>query len=289
MDKLNLLISFSGGKTSAYMTKYLLENKRDDFNEIIVTFANTGQENEETLEFINKCDKEWNFNVVWLEAVINPEMGKGTRHKIVSFEKADRTGIVFEEYIKKLGITNQPAPTCTRELKLAPMTSYLRSMGWKNGTYKTAIGIRFDEMDRVSANFEKNNVIYPLIEYQKTTKEMITLWFEKQLFNLNLLEHQGNCKWRWKKSKRKLLTLAVDTPEVFDFPIKMEKLYKFHRAELYNQETGRVFFRNNKSALDLLEESELPFKKWKPQAIQINLFDEVMDSAGACSESCEVY
>ena len=47
-----LSISFSGGKTSAYMTKWLMDNKKQDYDEIVVTFANTGQENEETLEFV---------------------------------------------------------------------------------------------------------------------------------------------------------------------------------------------------------------------------------------------
>ena len=96
----NLVISFSGGKTSGFMTKYLLENKRDEYDEIIVTFANTGQEREETLEFVDRCDKEFGFNTVWLEALVNQELGKGTRHTIVNFETASRSGEPFEEYIK---------------------------------------------------------------------------------------------------------------------------------------------------------------------------------------------
>lgn len=286
---MNLSISFSGGKTSAYMTRWLLDNKTVDFEKIVITFANTGQENEQTLEFVDRCDKEWGLGVVWLEAVTNPERGQGTRHKIVTFETASRNGEPFEDYIKKHGIPNQAFPKCTGELKLAPMRSYLRSLGWKNGTYKTAIGIRIDEMDRVSSKMEKENLIYPLVEYTKATKQMINLWWERQPFTLNLQEHQGNCKFCWKKSKRKLLTLAADTPEVFEFPMRMEELHKFAGAWKNPNPEGRVFFRNNTSTKQLLEEAKQPFRRWTPEKIHFDLFDYELDSAGGCSESCEVY
>jgi len=55
MVKKNLLISFSGGKTSAYMTHYILNNLMDQYNPVVV-FANTGREHEETLEFVRDCD-----------------------------------------------------------------------------------------------------------------------------------------------------------------------------------------------------------------------------------------
>lgn len=44
-------ISFSGGRTSAYMTKMLLDNFNDKYD-FIVTFANTGMEHNKTLDFI---------------------------------------------------------------------------------------------------------------------------------------------------------------------------------------------------------------------------------------------
>lgn len=89
--KQKLLVSFSGGRTSAYMTKWILDNLTNRF-EIVTVFANTGKEREETLEFVRDCDSSFGFNTVWVEAVINPEHGKGTTHKIVSFDTADRKG-----------------------------------------------------------------------------------------------------------------------------------------------------------------------------------------------------
>lgn len=286
---MNLSISFSGGKTSAYMTKWLLDNKRHDYDQIVITFANTGQENEETLRFVDRCDKEWNLGVVWLEAVVNPQKGIGNKHKIVTFETADRNGTHFEEYIKKHGIPNQSFPKCTDELKLAPMRSYLRSIGWKNGTYQTAVGIRVDEMDRISSRMVEQNLIYPLCEFTKVNKEMVNLWWEKQSFNLDLKEHQGNCKWCWKKSKRKLLTIAKESPEAFEFPIRMEAQHRFAGPWKDPSGFGRVFFRKNQTALDIIEESKSPFVPFVESGLQTQLFDYEMDSAGGCSESCEVY
>ena len=65
----NLIVSFSGGETSAYMTYQLLHdwNFCSQWADIKVVFANTGEEAEETLEFVKECDEKFNFNTVWLE------------------------------------------------------------------------------------------------------------------------------------------------------------------------------------------------------------------------------
>src|ERR1700693_4621625 len=58
------LVSFSGGETSAYMTHWLLKQK--PYDEYLVVFANTGQENEATLEFVRQCDEHFGFHTVWI-------------------------------------------------------------------------------------------------------------------------------------------------------------------------------------------------------------------------------
>ena len=68
-NRTKLLVSFSGGETSAYMSKWLIENKSDHY-EMVFVFANTGEEAEETLQFVDQCDKTWDLNMVWVEALV---------------------------------------------------------------------------------------------------------------------------------------------------------------------------------------------------------------------------
>lgn len=62
------VISFSGGRTSGYMLYKILEAHQFKLpKDIYVTFANTGKECEETLEFVNDCEKHWGVKIHWLE------------------------------------------------------------------------------------------------------------------------------------------------------------------------------------------------------------------------------
>lgn len=279
-----LFISFSGGETSAYMTKILLENVADYYEEFVVLFANTGQENEETLEFVQRCDEEFGFHVVWVEADVQFGKRVGTKHKVVDFTTADRDGKRFEDVISKYGIPNQAYPHCTRELKLAPMTSYLRSIGWKKGDYDVAIGIRSDEIDRMSSTARKNNIIYPLISLNPMTKPDINSFWRNQEFRLELKGYEGNCKWCWKKSFRKHFAIIEKNPEIYDFPKRMER---DHGLSGHNVDgTHRVFFRSNTSTEDLFrlkEESE-----WTHPEDDSTVYSDYLDVTAGCSDSCEI-
>lgn len=286
----NLLSAFSGGRTSAYMSKWLKENKSAYYDTIKFVFANTGQEYEETLEFVNRCDKEFDLNIVWVEAKVNPELRKGTTFKIVNFETASRNGEPYEDVIKKFGIPNQSHPICTRELKLRPIQAYLKSIGWRKKDYQTALGIRTDEPHRISSRCVEDRIIYPLIEFHPTDKAFINEWWMNQNFNLYLPEHKGNCKWCWKKSKRKLLTLAREDINIFEFPKRMEENYgriggEFRKvnASVYKD---RVFFRGNQSTKELLEESKLPFNKFTDKNY---IYEDYFDAPNGCTESCEIF
>lgn len=288
-----LLVSFSGGETSAYMLWWILKNWSNKY-EIKVVFANTGQENEETLIFVQKVSKFLNVEVVWIEAVTNFEYRKGTTHKIVSFETASRNGEPFEDMIKKHGIPNPATPHCNRELKLNAINSYMRSIGWKK--YFTAIGIRSDEFDRMNANRIKKRLLYPLISDKPMTKPKINQWWSLQPFRLNLKGYQGNCKTCWKKTDAKLYTLINENESQFDFFEQMENKYGSYipesRIKLMKERgegipTRTNFFRKNRSVADLVKEAE-NFKRIitdDSQILdnQIDLFDLLEE------ESCDIY
>lgn len=245
-----LFISFSGGETSAFMAQWLLANCADRYDEIICLFANTGQENEETLRFVQRCDEEFWLSVVWVEADV--QKGRvGTKHRIVDFASASRHGEPFEAVIQKYGIPNQFYPHCTRELKLAPMLSYVASLDWEKGSYDTAVGIRADECDRIASDAKERRLIYPLITDIEMTKPRVNAWWKEQPFRLELKGYQGNCKWCWKKSLRKHLTLINEHPDWYDFPDRMEREHSLSGHNVDGNK--RVFFRENMDTRSLRE------------------------------------
>lgn len=268
-----LLVSFSGGRSSGMMTHMVCNS--DIAAEMKVVFANTGQEDDRTLDFVHRCATEWGINIVWVEAVIDPEKGKGTSHKVVTYETATRDPSLFEAMIEKYGIPNKNYPHCTRELKLQPITTYVRSLGWESGSYKTAIGIRADELDRVNPNFREMNLTYPLCDKGIKAGDVYAFW-DKQPFDLNLPQHRGNCVWCWKKSLRKQLTLARETPQIFKFAMKMEAKH----AETGGGTGKRVFFRDGRSAKQIIEMSRDKFEAFYDA--------RYLDQNEGCEDGCEL-
>lgn len=270
--KTRLLVSVSGGKSSMYMAKQLWDKRRDTFDMVFV-FANTGEEWEETLLFTDRCAREWGIDIVWVEAVTHPGQRIGCTHQVVTFETASRRGEPFQGVIEKYGIPNKKYPHCTRELKLNPIRSYMLSIGWEY--YLSAVGIRIDEPARLRGNAEECGIIYPLFDMFPMEKADINEWWAAQPFNLNLLERQGNCKACWKKTLTKLLAIAQETPEAFEFSARMESTFG-----TYADGARRVFFRENRSAVDLLAMS----KVIDPATIKNR-----PDENSGCSESCEAF
>ena len=61
-------ISFSGGRTSAYMLYKVLEAHGGKLpDDAIVCFANTGKEHDATLQFVKDCETNWNVKINWVE------------------------------------------------------------------------------------------------------------------------------------------------------------------------------------------------------------------------------
>ena len=273
-----LFVSFSGGKSSGYMMKRLIDAYSSEY-EMKFVFANTGQEHEETLAFVHACETAWNVPIAWVEAVVHHGARKGTTHKVVTYESASRDGHPFEETIRKYGIPNLLYPHCTRELKLRPMVSYLASQGWKTGDYWTAIGIRNDELKRVRKDAAAAKILYPMVSLFPSDKIDVNDWWDDQPFNLDLKPHQGNCSWCWKKSLTKHFHLIDESPQIFDFPRRMEREYGLVGPRA-SGEPYRVFFRGERSVDDLFA--------YRKNVSVLPPVSRDEDGDAGCSESCEV-
>ena len=272
-DNKQLLISFSGGRTSAFMARLLLELPKYKTSQKLVVFANTGRENESTLKFVNECDNRWNLNVVWLEADVIKEKGRGTNYKIVNFETASRNGEPFEDVINKYGLPSKLYRHCTRELKEVPIRKFAKDN--LRPDYLIAIGIRADEQHRLG---RKPGYIYPLAELN-FTENIIREWWDAQDFDLKLKDYQGNCDLCFLKSKRKKLTILSENLKISDWWQKMEQK---HSSE-YQPKFDMI---NKLSILELIELSQKPFKSAKDKhelnKQQSLLFDPAMDMEFDC-------
>jgi len=268
MKKKLLVCTFSGGRTSAFMGLMLKDlPKYKDFEKVFI-FANTGKELPQTLDFINKCDKEWNLNIVWLEANVINEKGVGTTFKIVDYKTANRNGQPFEDMLKKYPLPNNMASNCTRELKQRPIDKFVKSLGYDEVI--TAMGIRYDERHRESNNAIKDKIVYPLIYDIKVDNKFIRNWWDRQSFDLQLKDYEGNCDLCFKKSLKKRLTIIQQNPETAEWWLKMEQDYS-------SEEIPRFDLRTNKSIEQLIEIARRPFRKAQDlhelDKQQIEMFD----------------
>ena len=293
-SKKKLLVSVSGGETSMFMAQWLWRKMQEEYDMIFV-FANTGEENEETLHFVNSCINHFKIPVVWVEAVVHQNERKGTEHSITSYFDASRDGQPFEEVIKKYGIPNMATPHCTRELKERPINSYAKSIGWDDCSL--AIGIRVDEIDRQNAKKEQMKIIYPLISMFPTTKPMINFYWSNMPFRLDLKGYEGNCKTCWKKSDNKLYTIAKENERKFMFFQKMEMRYEKYVPEsrlMLMSERGEYpklpvrFFRGQRSVEDIVNASKSFTGIVKDDSLPFPMPDLFSDDTNE-NESCEVF
>ena len=251
-NKKLLVCTFSGGRTSAFMALLLKESpKYKDFDKIFI-FANTGKELPETLDFINQCDKEWNLNVVWLEADVKDEKGVGTSFKIVDYETASRKGEPFTDMLNKYPLPNNMASNCTRELKLAPINKFVKSLGYYE--VYTAMGIRYDERHRISNTAKEQNIIYPLCDDLRVDNKFIRNWWDRQSFDLKLKDYEGNCDLCFKKSLKKRLTIAKERPETIQWWLDAESKYS-------SEAIPRFDLRTNVSISKIVEMAKQQFTK----------------------------
>lgn len=205
----NVLISFSGGRTSGYMLHKILEANGGLPDRAKVVFTNTGREDNSTLDFVMECEARWNCNVDWLEY-------RRINNK-VSFEKvnhnnASKDGEPFEALLSSSGILpNVFRRYCTQELKVRTIKRYLVSIGWKR--WVNTVGIRADEARRVKPSTDNRWVNwFPLNDANATKKTVMDFW-KSQPFDLKITPGYGNCVGCFLKSEATLASIWRDNPE----------------------------------------------------------------------------
>lgn len=225
-------ISFSGGRTSAFMLHKVLEAHQMSLpSDAKVIFANTGKEEEATLKFVNDCSIKWNVPITWLEYV---EVNGEHSFKVVDYKTASRNGEPFEQIIKHFNnaLPNGRARYCSANLKTRTFYRYLKSIGWEE--WESFLGIRADEPKRV-VKFRANpnpegkheTVHLPLAQDGISSKDVSNFWkqqdFDLGLPNINGKTMHGNCDLCMLKPKAQILSLIQEKPERALWWIKQEE------------------------------------------------------------------
>lgn len=220
----NVLISFSGGRTSGYMLHKILEANGDLPERVKVTFANTGREMPQTLDFVHECSTRWRVPITFLEFT-----KEKPKFKVVGHNQASRDGQPFEALIRQNSyIPNTLRRKCTAELKVLTIKRFLVSCGWKYWT--NTVGIRADESRRVKESLDKRwTNWFPVFEAHETKHDVAEFWtkqnlaFDLQLPLINGITPQSNCDGCFLKSELKLAEMWRDHPDKMEWWSNLEK------------------------------------------------------------------
>lgn len=235
-------ISFSGGRTSAYMLWRVLQAHGGKLpDDAYVVFANTGREMPATLDFVKACQDNWGVDITWLElgeyytdGVWQSGSKEGlpiwrAQTVVVDYESASRNGEPFERLcIKRNYLPNVMARFCTAELKVRRIRDYLKSLDLEDWTQY--IGIRADEPRRaVKMHGRKDEGHFmhcPLYVDGVKKEDIYDFWmaqdFDLQLPNNNGTTDWGNCDLCFLKGGKKKMSLIRERPDLADWWIGIE-------------------------------------------------------------------
>lgn len=212
------VVSFSGGRTSAYMLhKLLMAHDGKLPADCHVVFANTGKEAEETLRFVRDCAELWHVPIIWVEYT-----AEAPGWRAVNFASASRNGEPFEALIRARNYLPNPVSRfCTVELKILRIADYMRSLGHEE--FDVLVGIRADEPVRVAklradpgGGTRGITRRAPLAEMGVTKRDVGAFWrrndWDLALPNVNGTTMHGNCDLCFLKHSAIVMSLIAEKP-----------------------------------------------------------------------------
>ncbi len=221
------LVSFSGGRTSGYMLRHIL-NAHDGRlpDDVHVVFFNTGREFEQTLRFVHDCSVRWSVPITWLEYDPAEPFDTG----VVGYNSASRDGEPFAKVVRVRDILPNPTMRlCTHYLKIKRGIAFMRDMmGYDEWT--NVVGLRADEPRRVARQRALNDAgkeRFETVQARVTRRDVSAFW-RRQLFDLGLPDNDGktplgNCDLCFMKGAATLQGIMRLFPERARWWIGMER------------------------------------------------------------------
>ena len=184
----NHTVSFSGGRTSAFMVHEMEKRRKEQGWKVEYVFMDTGAEHPKTYEFIRNVVNHFKINLTCLRLRVNPELGKGNKYDIVDINSIGHDLGPFGDMVKKYGTPAIVTPWCTGRMKMDTFGPYCKQKYGKDN-YITWLGIRADEKRRI----RNNPYIRYLAEISEYGKDDVISWWSRMPFDLEIEEHLGNC------------------------------------------------------------------------------------------------
>jgi hypothetical protein len=241
-------ISFSGGRTSAYMLHQILEAYGGLPEHMRVIFANTGKEMPQTLDFVQECATRWDVPITWLECLARRGIEGENKYvyetHVVDWWSASRNGEPFESLIDALGYLPNPMTRfCTDKLKISRINDFMNGL-YPDDEWIAAVGIRADEPRRVAKMRAQDDKWIPLVDAGIGVQDVGDFW-RNQTFDLALPNNGGatdlgNCDLCFLKGYGKRQSIINHHPGLAAWWAKQE------------EKTGRSFDRNGPSYSEML-------------------------------------
>lgn len=195
------LVSVSGGRTSAYMLRRILDAS-EMASDVYVVFADTGKERPETYEFVRRISREWSVTIHWVY----------------------RPGYFDQLIADKKFLPNPTMRFCTAELKVKPMRAFMLERGFKH--WLNVVGIRADEPRRASRM--RGQVVpewdnhLPLADAGIRKADVMEFW-KRQPFDLQLQPWESNCDLCFLKGRAIRARIMEDKPELAAWWVEKER------------------------------------------------------------------
>ena len=296
---MNHVVSFSGGRTSAYLV-YLIESMRKSGawnGSVEYIFMDTGAEHPKTYEFIKKCVEHFGIELTCLHGDFKQPVGTGHTYKVVSIDdcKHDMVNGPFAQLMRKYGLPQIMSAFCTTRMKEDTFNKHCNDKYGKSN-FTAWLGIRADEQSRLRIG--KNPRLRYMAEITDFEKDDVLDFWAGMPFDLEIQEHLGNCVFCIKKSINKLALAVRDEPELaaewmaaieagsdrLNQPIEKQTEGLFVETYMQHIKKG-VMYRGSNTMQSIIAK------------FQLHSRDEIYDTirsmkrkeSGGCTESCEAF
>jgi len=268
-----IVVSFSGGRTSAYLCS-LIKGLHPG---AVFVFMDTGAEHPATYDFVRKCNDYFGLNLVCLRAKVSQENGVGIGYEVINIADIGYNLNVWRDMVEKYSTPYMHGAFCTKNFKTVPFQKYANSVLGKSN-YHTILGIRIDEPRRLKPR-EGFSYLADISDFDK--KDVLD-WWSKMPFDLQIPEHLGNCVFCIKKGVNKIALAAKDEPHLAsEFMEVVEG--KTVRLIPSRDISPEFMYRNNMSLRSIIDlYAEIPRDKLAKTVR--STFE-----TGSCSESCEAF